>query len=174
MQTSERFQYGHPQHCGHILNWSPNVHVSLLQAHTRQWPLWVYFAATRSECRNVNGAGFSSVQTLRSNRKFPTNLGASRSKKHFVLLQLTFSSITVHHIITLQLKTMKWYQNRTVNPLTHLNIPCLLSFWATVCKTVRPILSDRCLSCPISPVYLWRWCIVAKPLHWSRCNMACW
>jgi len=23
------------------------------------------------------------------------------------------------------------------------------SFWATVCKTVRPMLSDRCLSCPV-------------------------
>ena len=25
-------------------------------------------------------------------------------------------------------------------------------FWATVCKTVRPMLSDRCLSCPVCPV----------------------
>jgi len=24
-----------------------------------------------------------------------------------------------------------------------------LDFWATVCKTVRPMLSDRCLSCPV-------------------------
>ena len=32
---------------------------------------------------------------------------------------------------------------------THL---CLadLAFWATVCKTVRPMLSDRCLSVPLS------------------------
>ena len=26
------------------------------------------------------------------------------------------------------------------------------AFWATVCKTVRPMLSDRCLSCPVCPV----------------------
>ena len=25
----------------------------------------------------------------------------------------------------------------------------LNDFWATVCKTVRPMLSDRCLSCPV-------------------------
>jgi len=24
----------------------------------------------------------------------------------------------------------------------------VIYFWATVCKTVRPMLSDRCLSCP--------------------------
>jgi len=27
-----------------------------------------------------------------------------------------------------------------------------LRFWATVCKTVRAMLSDRCLSCPVSAV----------------------
>jgi len=42
---------------------------------------------------------------------------------------------------------------------------CTFGFWATVCKTVRPMLSDRCLSC------LWRWCIVAKRLHGSRCHL---
>jgi len=41
------------------------------------------------------------------------------------------------------------------------------SFWATVYKTVRPMLSDRCLS-----VCLWRWCIVAKRLDGSRWNLA--
>jgi len=35
-------------------------------------------------------------------------------------------------------------------------------FWATVCKPVRPMLSDRCLSC------LWRWCSAAKRLDGSR------
>ena len=39
------------------------------------------------------------------------------------------------------------------------------NFWATVCKTVRPMLSDRCLS-------VWRWCIVAKRLDGSRWNLA--
>jgi len=29
-----------------------------------------------------------------------------------------------------------------------------INFWATVCKTVRPMLSDRCLSCPILSVCL--------------------
>ena len=38
-------------------------------------------------------------------------------------------------------------------------------FWATVSKTVHPMLSDRCLSC------LWRWCIVAKRLDGSRCHL---
>jgi len=27
-----------------------------------------------------------------------------------------------------------------------------MSFWVTVCKTVRPMLSDRCPICPIRPV----------------------
>jgi len=32
----------------------------------------------------------------------------------------------------------------------------LLIYWATVCKTVRPMLSDRCLSCPVCDVgVLW-------------------
>jgi len=41
------------------------------------------------------------------------------------------------------------------------------SFWVTVCKTVRPMLSLRC------PVCLWRWCTVAKRLDGSRWNLAC-
>jgi len=32
------------------------------------------------------------------------------------------------------------------------------SFWATVCKTIRPMLYNRCLPCPV----LQHWCIVAK------------
>jgi len=43
----------------------------------------------------------------------------------------------------------------------------MIDFWATVCKTVRPMLSARCLS-----VCLWRWCIVAKLLDGSRWNLA--
>jgi len=27
-----------------------------------------------------------------------------------------------------------------------------INFWETVCKTVRPMLSDRCLSCPVLSV----------------------
>jgi len=44
-------------------------------------------------------------------------------------------------------------------------------FWVTVCKTVRPMLSDRCpsvLSC--LSVCLWRSCTVAKRLDGSRWN----
>jgi len=50
-----------------------------------------------------------------------------------------------------------------------------VSFWATVCKTVRPTLSHCCLSCPVCPVLscLWRWCIVAKRLDGPRWNLAC-
>ena len=44
-------------------------------------------------------------------------------------------------------------------------------FWATVCKTVRPMLSDRCLS--VCPVCLWRSCTVAKRLDGSTWNLAC-
>ena len=29
-----------------------------------------------------------------------------------------------------------------------------IHFWATVCKTVRPLLADRCLSCPVLCVCL--------------------
>jgi len=40
-------------------------------------------------------------------------------------------------------------------------------FWATVCRTVCPVLSDHC------PVCLWHWCTVAKRLDGSRWNLAC-
>jgi len=36
-----------------------------------------------------------------------------------------------------------------------------LSFCATICKTVRPMLSDRCPVCPVLSC-LWLWCTVAK------------
>jgi len=52
-----------------------------------------------------------------------------------------------------------------------INITCrCVDFWATVCKTVRPMLWDRCLSaCNVLPVCLYRWtCIVAKRLDASR------
>jgi len=44
-----------------------------------------------------------------------------------------------------------------------------ISFWATVCKTVCPILSDHCPS--VCPVCLWCLCIVAKRLDGSRCHL---
>jgi len=49
-----------------------------------------------------------------------------------------------------------------------------LPFWATVCKTVRPILSDRCLSvlyvlsCPVCDAGVLS---VTKRLDGSRCHL---
>jgi len=64
--------------------------------------------------------------------------------------------------------------------LSHIQ-PCRLhvvwGFWATVYKTVRPMLSVHCLSClsvcPVLSVSLWRSCTVAKRLDGSRLNLAC-
>jgi len=45
----------------------------------------------------------------------------------------------------------------------------IITFWPTVNKTVRPMLSDRCLSVCLSVLSsLRRWCIVAKRLDGSR------
>jgi len=49
------------------------------------------------------------------------------------------------------------------------------NFWATVCKTVGPMLSDRCLSvlsCLSVSDFLWCWCIVVKRLDGSKWNLA--
>jgi len=45
------------------------------------------------------------------------------------------------------------------------------NFGATVCKTIHPMLSDRCLSCFVYLSCLWRWCIIAKWLDGSRWNL---
>ena len=45
-----------------------------------------------------------------------------------------------------------------------------MNFCVTVCKTVHPMLSDRCLSVLSC---LWRWCIVAKRFDGSTWNLAC-
>jgi len=54
-------------------------------------------------------------------------------------------------------------------------------FWATVYKTVCPVLSDRCLSCPVSPVcdvcvlWLYGWMDqyetwrAGRPRPWPHC-----
>jgi len=47
-------------------------------------------------------------------------------------------------------------------------LPFCNVFWATVCKTSRRMLSDRCLSCLSC---LWRWCIVIKQLDGSRWHL---
>ena len=54
----------------------------------------------------------------------------------------------------------------------------VLSFWATVCKTVRPMLPVRCLSCPVCDVCaLWpngwmdqdeTW-LAGRPRPWPHC-----
>jgi len=44
----------------------------------------------------------------------------------------------------------------------------LVSFWATICKMVCPMLWDRCAVCS---VYLQCWCIVAKRLGGSRYHL---
>ena len=51
----------------------------------------------------------------------------------------------------------------------HLSKMQSFSLWATVCKTVHPMLLDRCLSVCLS--CLWRWCIVAKRLDGSSCYL---
>jgi len=42
----------------------------------------------------------------------------------------------------------------------------ITNFWASICKTLCPVLSDRCLS-----VLSVRWYIVAKRLDGSRWNL---
>jgi len=43
---------------------------------------------------------------------------------------------------------------RSTECAVHCSPKSLLHFWATVCKTVRRMLSDRRMSCPICPVCL--------------------
>jgi len=50
------------------------------------------------------------------------------------------------------------------------------NFWATVCKTIRPMLSNRCLSLSLLSICLsclWRWCTVEKRLDGLRWNFTC-
>jgi len=61
-------------------------------------------------------------------------------------------------------------KDATMSPLT-CQMPT--GFGATVCKTVRPMLSDPCLSVLSVLSCLWCWCIVAKWLDGSRWNLAC-
>jgi len=51
-----------------------------------------------------------------------------------------------------------WEISALTSPLQIYSPTALLPYFILFCKTVRPMLSDRCLSC---------WCIVAKQLH--RC-----
>ena len=69
----------------------------------------------------------------------------------FSVLHFAVRQIPVRHFPVLQF------------PILQIQLSHRFVFWATVCKTVRPILSDRCLSVCLS-VCLWRWCIVAKRL----------
>ena len=47
---------------------------------------------------------------------------------------------------------------------------CYMLFWTTVCKIVRPMLSDCCLS--VCPVCLWRGVLWLNGLDGSRCHLA--
>ena len=62
------------------------------------------------------------------------------------------------------------YMYRSFQNLTVETALKSVDFWAAVCKTVRPMLSHRCLS--VCPVCLWRSCTVAKRLDISRWNLA--
>jgi len=72
---------------------------------------------------------------------------------------------------------------KDASPVTALQSSCYLNFTylgclGDLCKTVSPMLSDRCLPVLSSPVMyclsvylsdcLWRWCIVAKRFDGSR------
>ena len=69
-------------------------------------------------------------------------------------------------ILTLSTELPLWFCLLFIWPLTKIRKND--GFWVTVCKTVRPMLSDSCLSCPVCLSCLWRWCIVAKRLDGSR------
>jgi len=52
-----------------------------------------------------------------------------------------------------------------------------VSFWATVCKTVRPMLSDRCpscLSCPVCDGVLWPNGWTDQDETWPACRPRPW
>jgi len=80
-------------------------------------------------------------------------------------------------IIYSEYLTAAQYLHRNINLMNYaVNILVkTVSFWATVCKTVRPMLSAVvypvrlfvlcCLSCLVC---LWRWCIVAKMFDGAR------
>jgi len=74
---------------------------------------------------------------------------ARRSMSRWILLEQNFENFPIR----CRWKMQKWH------------------FWATVCKTVRLVLS-RTPVCPVCLSCLWRWCIVAKRLHGSRWNLA--
>jgi len=85
-------------------------------------------------------------------------------------------------------KTMLWWVMNAVCSKTVAYFVCYYtfkSFWATVCKMVRPMLSVRCLCVCLSVCLsvlsvclsflscLWRSCTMAKRLDGSRRNLAC-
>jgi len=71
-------------------------------------------------------------------------------------------------VITVDISTLIYATPSIVRFMTTLRANYIesSSFCATICKTVRPMLSDRCLS--VYPVCLSRQCTVAKPLDGSR------
>ena len=87
-----------------------------------------------------------------------TNHVATHSSNRLAVLNM-LEIVELIHSFKLQ-EQLSWSYIGSLNPII------LNYFWATVCITVRPVLSVCCLSC------LWRWCTVAKRLHGSRWNLA--
>jgi len=71
-------------------------------------------------------------------------------------------SRTTDETITKNTGTSPWRRDALRSPCRFNSKEGDFEFWATVCKMVRPMLSDRCLSS------VQRLCLVAKQLDGSR------
>jgi len=69
-----------------------------------------------------------------------------------LLTAITHTKILVTYFIISNKKTVKYKWHFMAARPTHYFVGSYLCFWATVCKTVRPMLSHHCLS--VSPVCL--------------------
>jgi len=83
------------------------------------------------------------------------------------------ATLRPHEYFRTRLKVCK-YCMQELQRVACNNCTCNHGFWATVCKTVRRMLSVRCpvLSCLSWPLCLQRSCTVAKRLDGSRPNFA--
>jgi len=123
----------------------------------------------------------------------PVHFGSSTLRSvHLFLHSLPFCAIPRNPMLSIGLDTPQkvplpvrastpiYYMVPWVHPTQllkrHLDRFC--RFWATVCKTVHPVLSDRCLSCPVCDVgVLWPngWmdqdetCHAGRPRPWPHC-----
>jgi len=82
---------------------------------------------------------------------------------------ITHTKILVAYFIISDKKLKYKWRISAARPTYYFVGIIFLFFWATVCKTVRPMPSDRLSVCPVC---LWRWCIVAKGLDETRWNLA--